>query len=554
MQQDKKSIDQTPEWQALQEHWQAMSALHMRELFERDVQRCERFGLSACGLHLDYSKNLIDEKAMQLLLDLARAAELSNWGDRLLGGDKVNTTEGRAVLHMALRNLGFRDYQYEGRDIMPAIRAVLSRMRTFSDDVRGGRWLGYTGQRITDIVSIGIGGSSLGPKMVCEALRPYQWDDLRVHFVSNVDGSHLMQTLHNLNPATTLFVVASKTFTTQETITNAESARAWLVDGLHNEAAVERHFVAVSTNAKAVAEFGIDPANMFEFWEWVGGRYSLWSAIGLPIALAIGMENFEELLLGAHDMDEHFVEEPPESNMPIILALMGIWYINFGNADSYAVIPYDQYLSSLPAFLQQLDMESNGKRVTRDGMPVTYQTGPVVWGEPGTDAQHSFFQLIHQGTRLIPTDFILPLRSHNPIGSHHDKLVANCLAQAQALMRGRTEEEARNEMQEAGVSPDDVEKLLPHRVFPGNRPSNMLVADKITPRVLGALIALYEHKVFVQGIVWGVDSFDQWGVELGKQLAGHILQNFKKMACSPEVDCSTASMIRRYHLSMTEND
>ena len=553
MEKDKQTIEQTPEWKALEEHWKVMSDLHMRDLFDRDLTRCEQFGLNACGLYLDYSKNLIDEKAMDLLLDLARAAELSKWGDRLLGGDKVNTTEGRAVLHMALRNLGYRNYQYEGRDIMPEIRAVLSRMRNFSEDVRSGRWLGYTGQPISDVVSIGIGGSSLGPKMVCEALKPYQDDSLRVHFVSNVDGSHLAQTLSQLDPATTLFVIASKTFTTQETITNAESAREWLVEGLHSESAVKCHFVAVSTNTEAVSAFGIDTGNMFEFWEWVGGRYSLWSAIGLPIVLAIGMQNFEELLLGAHDMDEHFVEEPAETNMPIILALMGIWYINFGNADSYAVIPYDQYLENLPAFLQQLDMESNGKRVTRDGMPINYQTGPVVWGEPGTDAQHSFFQLIHQGTRLIPTDFILPLRSHHPMGSHHDKLVANCLAQAQALMRGRTAEEARQEMVEAGMAEESIAQLLPHRVFPGNRPSNMIVADKITPRVLGALIALYEHKVFVQGIVWGVDSFDQWGVELGKQLAGHILQNFKKTACSPDVDCSTASLIRRYHLSITSD-
>ena len=519
----------------------------MREIFEQDPSRSERLSLSACGLFLDYSKNLIDDKGMALLMDLARAARLSYWGDRLLAGDKVNSTEGRAVLHMALRNLGFRDYQYEGRDVMPDIRSVLSRMRVFSDDVRSGRWLGYTGQRISDVVSIGIGGSSLGPKMVCEALRPYQWDDLRVHFVSNIDGSHLAHTLRNLNPATTLFVVASKTFTTQDTLTNAESARDWLVQGLHNEAAVARHFVAVSTNAEAVAEFGIDPVNMFEFWEWVGGRYSLWSAIGLPIALAVGMPAFEELLRGAQDMDEHFVVEPPETNMPIIMALLGIWYNNFGGADSHAVLPYDQYLEHFPAFLQQLDMESNGKGVTRDGEAVSYDTGPVIWGQVGTDAQHSFFQLIHQGTRLVPADFILPLRSHNPLGTHHDKLVANCLAQAQALMRGRTAEEARKEMQQAGVGEERIAELLPHRVFPGNRPSNMLVVDKVTPGVLGSLIALYEHKVFVQGIVWGVDSFDQWGVELGKQLAGHILQDFTANASSPDTDSSTANLVNRYH-------
>lgn len=550
----KPTIDQTKEWKALEEHWKTFSSKAMRDLFEQESQRCVDFGLSACGLHLDYSKNLIDHKAMELLFDLARAAELTHWGDSLLRGDKVNTTEGRAVLHMALRNLGFRDYQYEGRDVMPDIRAVLSRMRNFSDDVRGGKWLGYTGQRIKDIVSIGIGGSSLGPKMVCEALRPYQWDDLNVHFVSNLDGSHLAHTLRSLNPATTLFVIASKTFTTQDTLTNARSARKWLLQGLHNEAAVERHFVAVSTNTEAVKAFGIDPVNMFEFWDWVGGRYSLWSAIGLPIALAVGMEAFEQLLLGAHDMDEHFVEEPPETNMPIILALLGIWYVNFGDADSYAVVPYDQYLESFPAFLQQLDMESNGKRVTRDGRVVSYKTGPIVWGQVGTDAQHSFFQLIHQGTRLVPTDFILPMRTHHVMDDHHDKLVANCLAQAQALMRGRTAEEACQEMEDLGLDEARIQELLPHRIFPGNRPSNMLVMEQVNPRVLGALIALYEHKVFVQGVIWGVDSFDQWGVELGKQLAGKILQDFKEISCSPGVDCSTASLVRRYHLEMNDEE
>lgn len=554
MDSDKPSIDLSQEWQTLQAHWKRMSDLHMRSLFEQNPGRTEQFSLSACGLHLDYSKNLIDSQVMDALLDLAKAANLDQWGERLLAGDKVNSTEGRAVLHMALRNLGYRDYSYEGHDVMPDVRSVLARMRTFSEDVRGGRWLGYTGQRISDVVSIGIGGSSLGPKMVCEALHPYQRDDLRVHFVSNLDGSHLAQTLRPLNPATTLFVIASKTFTTQDTLTNAYSARDWLVEGLHSSAAVERHFVAVSTNREAVRAFGIDPANMFEFWDWVGGRYSLWSSIGLPIALAVGMSAFEELLLGAHDMDEHFVQAPPAQNMPIVLALLGLWYVNFGGADSYAVVPYDQYLKHFPAFLQQLDMESNGKRVTREGQVVNYHTGPVVWGQVGTDAQHSFFQLIHQGTRLVPTDFILPLRSHNPLGEHHDKLVANCLAQAQALMRGRTASEAQAEMEEIGISADQMKALLPHRIFPGNRPSNMLVVEQMTPRVLGALIALYEHKVFVQGIVWGVDSFDQWGVELGKQLAGHILQDFAEIACSPEVDASTASLVRRYHLSMEESE
>lgn len=554
MQKDKGLIDQTKEWKALERHWQSLRGIRMRDLFARDPQRCERYSLSACGIDLDYSKNLIDEKAMKLLIDLAKAAELSRWGDRLVRGEKVNTTEGRAVLHMALRNLGYRDYRHEGQDVMPATRSVLSRMRTFSEDVRAGRWLGYTGQPIRDVVNIGIGGSSLGPKMVCEALRPYQCDDLRVHFVSNLDGAHLASTLQHLDPSTTLLVVASKTFTTQDTLTNAESARRWLVDRLHNDEAVARHFVAVSANTQAVRAFGIDVCNMFEFWDWVGGRYSLWSSIGLPIALAVGMDCFEELLAGAHDMDEHFVEAPPERNLPIVLALLGIWYLNFGGCDSHAVVPYCQHLEHLPAFLQQLDMESNGKRVTRDGQPVSYHTGPMIWGAVGTDAQHSFFQLLHQGTRLVPVDFILPLCSHYDLPGHHEKLVANCFAQVQALMRGRTEAEARARMESVGFDEARIRALLPHRTFPGNRPSNLLVFDSLTPRVLGSLIALYEHKVFVQGVVWSVDSFDQWGVELGKQLAGHILQNFEDISCPPVVDCSTTSLAHRYHLAECDGE
>jgi len=545
-------ISHTPAWRALQHHWKDIVGLRMRDLFEEDPGRSERFSLEACGVYLDYSKNLITDETMRRLRELAQTADLSFWGDSLLRGDKVNNTEGRAVLHMALRNLGHRNYQADGEDVMPGIRSVLSRIRAFSQEVREGRWLGYTGKPVSDVVSIGIGGSSLGPKMVCEALRAYQARDLRVHFVSNVDGAQLAQTLDRLDPETTLFVIASKTFTTQETITNAESARDWCLQALHSQGAIAHHFVALSTNRDAVMGFGIDPHNMFEFWDWVGGRYSLWSAIGLPIALAVGYERFEQLLAGAHAMDEHFVEAPPERNMPVILALLGIWYNNFGGADTQAIIPYDHNLEHLPAFLQQLDMESNGKRVTRDGLPVDYQTGPVIWGEPGTDAQHSFFQLIHQGTRLIPTDFILPLRSHHPLEGHHDKLVANCLAQAQALMRGRTEAEARAELEAGGIAPQIIEKLVPHRTFPGNRPSNMLMVEQVTPQVLGALIALYEHKVFVQGVVWGVDSFDQWGVELGKQLAAHILADFRQISCSPGVDSSTAALIRRYHMALSD--
>lgn len=545
-------INESETWKKLEAHWQEFSEHSMRELFAKDPDRCMKFSLSECGIHLDYSKNLITEDTMDLLLELAKEADLKHWGDALIHGDKINTTEGRAVLHMALRNLGYRDYSFEGKDVMPDIRSVLSRIRNFSEDVRRKRWLGYTGQAITDVVNIGIGGSNLGPKMVCEALKPYQSKSLRVHFVSNLDGSHLSQTLSYLNPASTMFIVASKTFTTQETITNAVSAREWLLAGLHNPAAVKRHFVAVSTNQQAVEEFGIDPHNMFEFWDWVGGRYSLWSAIGLPIALAIGMDNFEALLSGAHDMDEHFVEEPPERNMPIIMALLGVWYNNFGDAGSHAVLPYDYYLDYLPDYLQQLDMESNGKRVTRDGEVLPFKTGPIIWGQPGTDCQHSFLQLIHQGTRLVPVDFILPLRSHKPIGRHHDKLVANCLAQAQALMRGRTEAEAREELNRTDMTQAQIDALVPHRIFPGNRPSNMIVVEQVTPHVLGALIALYEHKVFVQGIIWGVDSFDQWGVELGKKLAGHILEDFNNISCSPDVDCSTAALMRRYHLAMAD--
>ncbi|HPQ25538.1 MAG TPA: glucose-6-phosphate isomerase [Gammaproteobacteria bacterium] len=545
-------ISQTPAWKSLEQLWARTAGLRMRDLFEEDPGRCERFSLEECGIYLDYSKNLITDETMQHLMALVRTADLTFWGDSLLRGDKVNNTEGRAVLHMALRNVGDRSYQVDGVDVMPGVHDVLARMRVFADEVRQGRWLGHTGRPIRDVVSIGIGGSSLGPRMVCEALRPYQSDDLRVHFVSNVDGSQLVETLDGLDPATTLFVIASKTFTTQETSTNADSARAWCLKALQDESAIARHFVAVSTNREAVISFGIDPKNMFEFWEWVGGRYSLWSAIGLPIALAIGPDRFDELLAGAYAMDEHFVEAPPERNMPIILALLGIWYNNFGGADTQAVIPYDQYLEHFPTFLQQLDMESNGKRVTRDGVPVDYATGAVVWGQPGTDAQHSFFQLIHQGTRLIPTDFILPLRSHHPLEGHHDKLVANCLAQAQALMRGRTEAEARSELEAGRIAPEVIDRLVPHRTFPGNRPSNMLLVEQVTPQVLGALVALYEHKVFVQGVVWGVDSFDQWGVELGKQLAGQILADFRQIACSAGVDSSTASLIRRYHMAMSD--
>ncbi len=539
-------ISETPAWQALQQHWDLVSGDSIAAQFARDPRRCERFSRDACGIHLDYSKNLLRDETLGLLAALADSADLASWKARLLAGEAVNNTEDRAVLHMALRNQGGRAYRVGGVDVMPDIRAVLARMRDFSERVRDGRWLGHSGRRITDVVSLGIGGSSLGPRMACDALRPYQTPTLRVHFVSNVDGADLAQTLAPLDPQTTLFVVASKTFTTQETLTNAESARSWCVDGLGDRDAVARHFVAVSTNREAVSAFGIDPQNMFGFWDWVGGRYSVWSAIGLPLALAIGMERFDELLAGAHAMDEHFIAAPVLENLPVILALLGVWYNNFGDIATHAIIPYDQNLRDFPTYLQQVDMESNGKRVTREGQPIGYATGPVVWGQPGTDAQHSFFQLIHQGTRLVPVDFIVPLRSHYRVGDHHAKLVANAFAQAQALMRGRSADEARAELAGAGMPPDRVEALVPHRVFPGNRPSNTLLVEQVTPRVLGALIALYEHKVFVQGVIWGLDSFDQWGVELGKQLAGRILCAFGQSESVDAMDGSTTDLIGRY--------
>jgi glucose-6-phosphate isomerase len=430
---------------------------------------------------------------------------------------------------------------------MPGVNAILDKMAKFTEQVRSGEWKGYSGKSITDVVNIGIGGSNLGPLMVCEALKPYQRDDLRLHFVSNVDASHILDTLNGLNPETTLFVVASKTFTTQETLTNATTAKAWLLDSLKDQAAVVRHFVAVSTNAEQVAEFGIDTENMFEFWDWVGGRYSLWSSIGLPIAIAIGMPRFYELLEGAHEMDQHFLHADLSQNMPVIMALLGIWYVNFAGYHSHAILPYDQFMKYLPDYLQQADMESNGKRVTRFGRPVEYDTGPVIWGAAGTDGQHAFYQLIHQGTQVIPCDFIIPVNSQNESGDHHQKLFANCLAQTEALMRGKSRTEAREEMEQAGMSPEQIVDLLPHKIFPGNRPSNTLLIDKITPSRLGSLIALYEHKIFVQGMIWQLNSFDQWGVELGKQLASVILPELMQEQTELKHDSSTNGLINYFH-------
>jgi glucose-6-phosphate isomerase len=533
-----------PEWQALAVHHRALGALNLRDVFAADPDRAVRLSLEAVGLHADFSKHLLTDETVALLLALARAVDLPGWIGRLFRGDAINNTEQRAVLHVALRNRSGRPMAVDGVDVMPDVERVLGQMGRFVGRVRSGEWLGHTGRRITDVVNIGIGGSNLGPLMVCEALRFYQNRELRVHFVSNVDGTHIAETLRGLDPASTLVIVASKTFTTQETLTNAHTARRWCVDAFGDNAAIARHFVAVSTARAQVEAFGIDPANMFEFWDWVGGRYSLWSSIGLPIAVAIGMDRFLELLAGAHALDEHFRTAPLERNLPVLLALIGVWYRNFHGAATQAILPYDQYLRYLPAYLQQADMESNGKGVTRDGVPVGWDTGPVVWGEPGTDGQHAFYQLIHQGTQLVPVDFIAPLVSHNPIGDHHAKLLANCLAQGEALMRGKTAAEARAELEAAGQDAATVERLVPHKVFPGNRPSTTLLVDRLTPERLGALIALYEHRIFVQGVIWGVNSFDQWGVELGKQLAGTILGELEGGASVPH-DASTAALVAR---------
>ncbi len=537
----------TQAWQTLRAHHRDVAEMHMRELFVQDAGRFERFSLEAAGLLLDYSKNRITAETVTHLLDLARAVELPVWIERMFTGERINTTESRAVLHVALRNRSNRPIEVEGADVMPQVNAVLEHMRRFVEAIHGGEWRGYSGKAITDIVNIGIGGSDLGPRAVAEALRPYAAPHKRVHFVSNVDGTHIAETLGHLDPETTLFAISSKSFGTQETLANARAAREWLLAKAGDEAAVARHFVAASTHAERVAEFGIDPANMFGFWDWVGGRYSLWSAIGLPVALYIGMEHFEGLLDGAHRMDEHFRTAPLESNMPAILGLLGVWYANFFGAETHAVLPYDQYLRHLPAYLQQLDMESNGKRVTRDGAPIDdYTTGPVVWGEPGTNGQHAFFQLLHQGTRLVPADFIVPLESHNPVGRQHRMLLSNFLAQTEALMRGKSAPEARAELEAEGHTEEALEALVPHKVFPGNRPTNSILMDKVTPHTLGALLALYEHKVFVQGVIWGINSFDQWGVELGKQLAETILPELEAEGEAAGHDASTSGLINRY--------
>ncbi len=540
------ALTQSAPWKALEAHYRGIASLHMRDLFQADPQRFEKFSLRFKDILVDFSKNRVTEETMKLLLALADAADLRSWIDKAFRGEKINVTENRAVLHIALRNRSDRPIVVDGTDIMPGVNAVLTQMRRFSEAVRSGQWKGYTGRAITDVVNIGIGGSDLGPLMVTEALKPFGKAGLNVHFVSNVDGTHIAETCKGLDPATTLFVVSSKTFTTQETIANARAARAWFLRSAGSERHVAKHFAAVSTNAAEVARFGIDTANMFVFWDWVGGRYSLWSAIGLSIAMYIGMDNFEELLTGAHEMDEHFRTAPLAQNVPVILGLLGVWYNNFFGSQTHAVLPYDQYLHRFTAYFQQGDMESNGKSTTRDGTFVDYSTGPVVWGEPGTNGQHAFFQLIHQGRKLIPADFLASIETFNPVGEQHAILLSNFFAQPEALMRGKTEPEVRAELSAAGMSGEQLERLLPHKIFPGNRPTNSILYRKLTPRTLGSLIAMYEHKIFTQGVIWNINSFDQWGVELGKQLANVILTELQRPGEVTTHDSSTNGLINYY--------
>jgi len=539
------ALTSSPAWKSLQKHYDGQKDVQMRDLFAQDPERFKTFSLDFDGLLLDFSKNRITGETMKLLQALAVERDVRGWSKKMFNGEKINLTENRAVLHIALRNRTNRPILVDGKDVMPEVNAVLDHMDKFSRAIRSGQWKGYTGKTITDFVNIGIGGSDLGPVMVTEALKPYA-DGPRAHFVSNVDGTQIVETLKQLSPETTLFIIASKTFTTQETLTNAHSARDWLLAAAKDKAAVAKHFVALSTNEKEVRKFGIDPANMFEFWDWVGGRYSLWSAIGLPIVLSIGFENFVEMLEGAHAMDEHFLTAPPEKNLPLTLGLLGIWYNNFFGARTYALLPYDQYMHRFPAYFQQGDMESNGKGVTRQGEKLDTASGPVIWGEPGTNGQHAFYQLIHQGTQMVPADFLAPIETQNPLGEHHLILLSNFFAQTEALMKGKTADEVRQELKKDGLEGEALEKLIPHKVFTGNRPTNSILFHKLTPKTLGVLIALYEHKIFTQGIIWNINSFDQWGVELGKQLAKAILPELEKPGRITSHDSSTNGLINRF--------
>lgn len=530
----------------LRQHYERVSNLHMPQLFAEDSDRFTKYSLEFGDLLLDYSKNRITEETLSLLFEFAREKQLEAWRKRQFTGEKINFTEDRAVLHTALRNQGEQPVIVDGQNVIPEVHAELEHMADFASRVHSGDWRGYTGQPITDIVNIGIGGSDLGPKMVCQALQPYQYERLNMHFVSHVDAVQIESAIKHLNPATTLFVIVSKTFSTQETLTNAQTARQWLLDHFQTSDAISHHFVAVSTNQAAVKEFGINPQNMFVFWDWVGGRYSLWSAVGLSIMLAIGEKNFRQLLQGANAMDRHFQEAPLESNMPVILALIGYWYRQYFNTTSHVLLPYDYLLRALPAYMQQADMESNGKSTDRNGNHVNYPTADVLWGDSGINGQHSFYQLLHQGTQIIPVDFIASIKGKSKHPTHHDIMFSNVIAQGEALMHGRTEEETREVLNNRNIPEERVEQLLPHMIFEGNRPSNTLLLDEITPHSLGMLIALYEHKIFVQGVLWNINSYDQWGVELGKQLAGHILPQLGADQVIDDHDQSTNSLINYY--------
>lgn len=541
-----KNPKTTITWEKLENHFDILKMESLPDLFSSDPKRAEKFSINFNDLYFDFSKNIITTKTLELFNELFAEINLKEAIESYFSGCKINKTENRAVLHTALRNRSNKPVYFEDKDVMPQINAVLDKIKLFSDKIISGNWKGYTDKPITDIVNIGIGGSDLGPVMVTEALKPYKKENINCYFVSNVDGSHISETLKKVDPETTLFLIASKTFTTQETMTNANSAKQWFLKTAKNNEFVKKHFVAISTNAEKVSEFGIDTNNMFEFWDWVGGRFSLWSAIGLSIACTLGYENFEELLLGAHEMDIHFRETNFENNIPVILSALGIWYNNFFEADSHAILPYDQYMHRFAAYFQQGDMESNGKSIDRNGNKVDYQTGPIIWGEPGTNGQHAFYQLIHQGTKLIPCDFMAPAISHNKIGDHHKKLMSNYFAQTEALMKGKTKEEVISEFRNENKSEEEINSLLPFKVFEGNKPTNSFLFKKLTPKMLGMLIAMYEHKIFVQGIVWNIYSYDQWGVELGKQLAKKILPELENDDAINSHDSSTNSLINKF--------
>lgn len=547
-------LTESPAWRALQTHFEEIRGLHMRELFANDPDRFQTFSVRLNDFLLDYSKNRITAETMKRLFDLARQQDLSTWIEKMFSGEAINHTEQRAVLHTALRNRSQQPVMVDGEDVMPGVNAMLDKMQKFSEQIRSRKWRGYSGQPITDVVNIGVGGSDLGPMMAVQSLHPYTIHDLNMHFVSNVDENHIRDTLESLKPETTLFIIVSKSFTTQDTLVNAQTARDWFMKTAVGNPAISRHFVAVSNNTDAAVEFGIRPDNIFKMWDWVGGRYSMWSSVGLSIAISIGMDYFLQMLEGAHEMDTHFRKTPLEKNMPVILGLLGIWYNNFFKAQTYALLPYDQHLRFLPDYLRQADMESNGKRIDRDGNVIDYETGPIVFGQLGITGQHAFYQLMHQGTKLIPADFIAPVTNLNCIRSHHRTLMANVFAQTEAFMRGKTQQEAHEELTDQDLSPEMIALLLPHKIFPGNKPSNTILFRTLNPKTLGRLITLYEHKIFVQGVIWNINSFDQWGVELGKQLAKTVLAELDDDSPIDSHDSSTNGLISFYKSLRPKND